>query len=336
MALIEARNLKKQYRVNVKRDGLAGAIFNLVNPRYQIKEAVKGISFLVDQTEMIGYIGANGAGKSTTIKMLTGILTPTSGEVIVDGLVPNANRIKNNMKIGVVFGQRTQMWWDIPVIESYKLIQKIYEVPIDTYKRNLKWYAEYLDINDLLKTPVRQLSLGQKMRCEIAAAFIHEPKIVFLDEPTIGLDFLIKEKIREFIRTVNKEKGITVFLTTHDLRDIEEISHRLIILDKGKIIHDGKIDEIRNTFNGYSTAHFRITNPMRRVDDLFSDVGDKVKVMSQNLYSVEIKFNKNTMSVARLIDTMSPHCNIIDVSIHEPSIETIVKNLYGEKAEVEV
>jgi viologen exporter family transport system ATP-binding protein len=151
MALIEARDLKKQYRVNVKRDGLAGAILNLVKPRYQIKEAVKGISFLVNQSEMIGYIGANGAGKSTTIKMLTGILTPTSGEVIVDGLVPNANRTKNNMKIGVVFGQRTQMWWDIPVIESYKLIQKIYEVPIDTYKRNLKWYAEYLDINDLLK-----------------------------------------------------------------------------------------------------------------------------------------------------------------------------------------
>jgi viologen exporter family transport system ATP-binding protein len=174
------------------------------------------------------------------------------------------------------------------------------------------------------------------MRCEIAAAFIHEPKVVFLDEPTIGLDFLIKEKIREFIRTVNKEKGITVFLTTHDLRDIEEISQRLIILDKGKIIYDGKIDEIRNTFNGYSTAHFRISNPLCRVDDLFSDVGDKVKVMSQNPYSVEIKFSKNTMSVARLIDTMSPHCNIIDVSIHEPSIETIVKNLYAEKAEVEV
>jgi ABC-2 type transport system ATP-binding protein len=171
MAIINVENLKKEYKISVKKEGLAGAFLSLFNPKYEIKEAVKGVSFNIEKGEMVGYIGANGAGKSTTIKMLTGILTPTSGKLIVNGLVPTKDRIKNNMKIGAVFGQRTQLWWDIPVIESYKLIQKIYEIPMETYNENLEYFSKTLGLTELLHVPVRQLSLGQKMRCEIAAAF---------------------------------------------------------------------------------------------------------------------------------------------------------------------
>ena len=176
MSVISVENLKKEYKISVKKEGLRGALLSLFNPQYEIKEAVKGVSFEIEEGEMVGYIGANGAGKSTTIKMLTGILTPTSGKVLINGLIPTKNRIKNNMQIGAVFGQRTQLWWDIPVIESYKLIQKIYEIPMDIYNENIEYFSETLGLRDLLRVPVRQLSLGQKMRCEIAAAFLQNPK----------------------------------------------------------------------------------------------------------------------------------------------------------------
>lgn len=330
MTIIEVENLRKEYRINKKKEGLSGAVLNLFNPKYEIKEAVKDINFSIEKGEMVGYIGANGAGKSTTIKMLTGILTPTSGKVTVNGLVPYKERTKNNLNIGVVFGQRTQLWWDIPVIESYKLIQKIYEIPTNRYKENLKFYTEYLDLGDLLKTPVRQLSLGQKMRCEITAAFIHDPNIVYLDEPTIGLDFMVKEKIREFIKLINKEKNITVIMTTHDLQDIEKVCNRIIIIDKGLIIYDGSLNEIKNRFSEYSTVNFQLLSEKIELNDILNHNFEKFNILSKEQNSLNIRFNRNKTTISDIINTISPYCEIHDLSINETSIETIVKDLYSQ------
>ncbi|MEI7475094.1 MAG: ATP-binding cassette domain-containing protein [bacterium] len=331
MTIIEVKNLKKEYKVNIKKEGLSGAILNVFKPKYEMKHAVKGVDFKISQGEMVGYIGANGAGKSTTIKMLTGILMPTSGSVIIDGLDPFKNRIQNNMKIGAVFGQRTQMWWDLPVIESYKLIQKIYEVPEERFQDNLKFYSDYLDLHDLLEIPVRQLSLGQKMRCEIAAAFIHDPKLVFLDEPTIGLDFMVKEKIREFIKILNKEKNITVILTTHDLQDIEEICERIIIIDNGMIVYDGSLEEIKSKFCEFAIVDFMIKTINIGLDEVLEAHSDKLTVLSKDPHNLSIKFNRNIITVAGVISIIAPFCNIADLSIKEDSIDTIIKDLYEKK-----
>lgn len=333
MAIINVENLRKEYKISVKKEGLTGAVLSLFNPKYEIKEAVKGISFNIEEGEMVGYIGSNGAGKSTTIKMLTGILTPTSGNIFVNGLVPTKDRIKNNMKIGAVFGQRTQLWWDIPVIESYKLLQKIYEIPIATYRANIDYFSQTLALKDLLHVPVRQLSLGQKMRCEIAAAFLHNPKIVYLDEPTIGLDFMVKEKIRKFIKQLNKERNTTVILTTHDLQDIEEICSRIIIIDKGSIIFDGALEEIKKDFSKYSIADILIKEVTPELQKFLKqdNVSFEILLVDENI--LNIKFDKSQITIAKIFEKLSKHCTILDLNIHDISIETIVKAFYERKSQ---
>lgn len=332
MAIINVENLKKEYKINIKKEGLTGAVLSLLNPKYEIKTAVKGVSFNIEEGEMVGYIGANGAGKSTTIKMLTGILNPTSGKVLVNGLVPTKDRIKNNMKIGAVFGQRTQLWWDIPVIESYKLIQKIYEIPIETYKENLEYFSETLGLKELLHVPVRQLSLGQKMRCEIAAAFLHNPKIVYLDEPTIGLDFMVKEKIRKFIKQLNKDKKTTVILTTHDLQDIEEICSRIIIIDKGSIMFDGDLEEIREEFNKFAVANILVKEVTQELQNFLKEQNTGFEVISTDENNLNIKFDRSEITIAGIFDKLSNYATILDLSIQDVSIETIVKTLYERKS----
>lgn len=333
MAIINVENLKKEYKISVKKEGLLGAILSLFNPKYEIKEAVKGVSFNIEEGEMVGYIGANGAGKSTTIKMLTGILTPTSGNILVNGLIPTKDRIKNNMKIGAVFGQRTQLWWDIPVIESYKLLQKIYEVPIETYNENLEYFSETLGLKELLHVPVRQLSLGQKMRCEIAAAFLHNPKIVYLDEPTIGLDFMVKEKIRKFIKQLNKDRKTTVILTTHDLQDIEEICSRIIIIDKGSIMFDGDLAEIRDEFSKYAVAQILMKEVTQEVKDFLNSANAGFELISVDENNLNIKFDRTEITIAGIFDRLSSYGTILDLSIQDVSIETIVKTLYERKSQ---
>lgn len=260
MAIIEVKKLVKTYKTLEKEEGMIGYIKNLVKPKYKEFKAVKGINFEIQEGELVGYIGENGAGKSTTIKMLTGLLTPTSGKVIVDGIVPNEKRIQNNQKIGAVFGQKTQLWWDLPVIESFRLIRKMYKIPENEYRKNLKKFSELLELEDLLEKQVKNLSLGQKMRCEIAATFLHNPKIVYLDEPTIGLDVFVKEKIRKFIKDINQEKNTTVILTTHDLNDIEDVCNRIILLDNGSIIYDGDKQKFKDTYGKYVIANLIITD----------------------------------------------------------------------------
>ena len=327
MSLIQVKNLVKEYKINVKKEGLSGAILNLFSPKYETNTAVNNISFSIEKGESVGYIGANGAGKSTTIKMLTGILTPTSGDLTINGIIPYKNRIKNNMQIGTVFGQRTQLWWDLPVIESYKLIQKIYEIPADTYKANLEMFTQLLELKELLKIPVRQLSLGQKMRCEICAAFLHNPKIVYLDEPTIGLDVIVKGRIREFIKTLNKDKKTTVVLTTHDLQDIEEVCSRVIIIDTGSIIYDGSIQNIKNEFGNRRTLNLSINNLNNNLTNVLNENKEVFSYLT-NDGVITIDFDGEKITASKLIDLISNHCEIIDLTIQEPSIESIVKSLY--------
>lgn len=265
MDIIKTKGLTKEFKIFNRREGVSGAFKDLFHREYHTFRAVDHIDFTVSKGEMVGYIGANGAGKSTTIKMLTGILVPTSGEIEVNGFVPYKEREKYTRGIGVVFGQRVQLWWDIAVIESLNLLRRIYNVSSQEFQERLERFDEILDIKDLLHLPVRKLSLGQRMRCELAAALIHNPPILFLDEPTIGLDVLAKAKIRDFLKEINREYNTTVLLTTHDLGDIEALCPRVAIIDHGKMLFDGPLEKledqwghedletiIRNIYQGHS------------------------------------------------------------------------------------
>ncbi len=255
MPIISARNLCKTFRLPVKAPGTRGALQHLVRPRYEQKTAVAGIDLQIETGESVGYVGPNGAGKSTTIKLLTGILHPTAGEVRVNGLEPFRQRIANAQQIGVVFGQRTQLWWDLPVQDSLRLLGDMYRVPAVTFRRTWGECVELLDLQPLLGKTARQLSLGQRMRCDLAAALLHAPPILFLDEPTIGLDVAVKARIRHFIKEINQQRGVTVLLTSHDLDDIEDLCTRLVMIDQGQIVFDGALAAIKARFGGARQLH---------------------------------------------------------------------------------
>lgn len=252
--MIKVEHVRKTYKVSKRNAGFGSALKALFHKEYEYIHALDDVSFTISEGEMVGYIGPNGAGKSSTIKILSGILTPEEGICQVDGLVPWKNRIQHVKNIGVVFGQRSQLWWDVPVLDSFELLKEIYQVSPLTYRRNLEQLTDLLNLSELLKTPVRQLSLGQRMRCEIAASLLHDPKILFLDEPTIGLDAVSKLAVRDFILQLNKEKNTTVILTTHDMQDIEALTSRVILIGKGQILLDGTIDDIRQNFDSTEEA----------------------------------------------------------------------------------
>ena len=323
MSIIEVKDLVKTYKIIEKEDGIKGYFKNLINPKYNEFTAVKGINFNIEEGELVGYIGENGAGKSTTIKVLTGLLTPTSGKVIVNGIIPNEKRIENNKNIGAVFGQKTQLWWDLPVIESFRLIKKMYKIPENEYRKNLKKFTEILNLDDLLEKQVKNLSLGQKMRCEIAATFLHNPKIVYLDEPTIGLDVLVKENIRRFIKDINKEKNTTVILTTHDLKDIEDVCDRIILLDKGQIIYDGEKQKFKDTYGQYVTAEFIINSKSANIDNL-----SNAEILEETESSLKVKFMHDETTIVKLMNEISNYCKIEDIHIKEAELEDILKEIY--------
>lgn len=243
--MITLEHVRKTYKVSKRDAGFLSACKSLFHKEYELIHALDDVSFTISDGEMVGYIGPNGAGKSSTIKILSGILTPEEGSCLVDGLTPWKNRIEYVRRIGVVFGQRSQLWWDVPVMDSFELLREIYQVDKHSFNRNLEQLTEMLNLAELLKTPVRQLSLGQRMRCEIAASLLHDPKLLFLDEPTIGLDAVSKLAVRDFILKLNKEKNTTVILTTHDMQDIEALTNRVILIGKGKILLDGTINDIK-------------------------------------------------------------------------------------------
>lgn len=326
MAIIEVKNLVKIYKTIEKEEGMLGYIKNLVKPKYKEFEAVKGINFKIKKGELVGYIGENGAGKSTTIKMLTGLLTPTVGQVVVDGIVPSQKRIQNNQNIGAVFGQKTQLWWDLPVIESFGLIKKMYKIPENEYRKNLKKFTQLLDLEELLEKQVKNLSLGQKMRCEIAATFLHNPKIVYLDEPTIGLDVFVKEKIRKFIKDINKEKNTTVILTTHDLKDIEDVCDRIILLDNGKIIYDGEKQKFKDTYGKYIIAEFITTNKKEPIQNNL--ILNNAEILEETENKLKIKFSHKETTIVNLMNEISKVCSIEDIHMKEAELEDILKEIY--------
>lgn len=319
MLRINAQGLTKEFKSHKSRPGLKGAFRDLLNREYQLLRAVDDVSLQVNEGEMVGYIGENGAGKSTTIKMLTGILMPSSGHLEINGMTPHKERERFVRTIGVVFGQRSQLWWDIAVQESFNLLKKVYRVKDS---RHLDHMIEVLDIAELLDKPVRKLSLGQRMRCELVAALIHNPPLVFLDEPTIGLDVLVKLKIREFLKEMNAEYGTTILLTTHDLTDIEALCKRVVLLDQGKIIYDGALSSLKDKWGEGKTLHIEFGEA---VDPSQLPRGFNWIQKSPIQYSTLI----NGLSVSDVLAKVS-HLQIKDLSIDETSTEQIIRRIYEE------
>ena len=323
MALIEVKDLVKDYRLNVRKKGLLGALLSLLIPEYKIKRAVNSISFSIEKGEMVGFIGPNGAGKSTTVKMLTGILVPTSGTIIMGGLSPHKNRKKNASRIGAVFGQRTQLWWDLPAGDTFDLLKYIYRIPDKRFKENMSMFNELLGLNEFLSQPVRQLSLGQRMRGDIAAALIHDPEIVFFDEPTIGLDVVAKEKIREFIRQINKTRNTTMLFTTHDMLDIEKTCKRMLIIDQGIIIYDGTVEQIKERYGKMRTL---IVEFNQKYDNI--NVPSGVKLVEEKDNRKWFEFKKDEIQISDFIGGLTSKYSVADLTINEPEIEAIIREIY--------
>jgi ABC-2 type transport system ATP-binding protein len=328
--IIRADNLSKTFRTLKRQPGLAGAVRNLFSTDYEEIKAVDKVSFEIAPGELVGYIGPNGAGKSTTIKMLTGILHPTAGEVMVDGLVPQQERIRNSKKIGVIFGQRTQLMYDIPPGDSFELMRKMYAIPTSRYQANLKQFIELLEPGEFMKRPVRQLSLGQRMRCELVASLLHDPKIVYLDEPTIGMDVVAKERIREFILRLNQERGTTILLTTHDINDIERLCHRVIIIDKGQLIYDGTLANIKRQYGRWRRVVFSLADGAK-LDDLaasLAQVGDGLKAKTRDDGSVVVGFDPQRIAATTLTRHIVNNYPVSDLAVEEADLEAIIREIY--------
>src|SRR5271167_4341886 len=333
--LIHVQDLTKHFRTFRRRPGIWGGLQNLFVRDYQTVEAVDRITFDVTQGEMVGYIGPNGAGKSTTIKMLTGILVPTSGEVRVGGYVPWRERRQYVRTIGVVFGQRTQLWWDIAVIESLHLLRKMYGVSQRDFDERMAVFAEILGLKDYLHTPVRKLSLGERMRCDLAAALLHNPPLLFLDEPTIGLDVVAKDHIRHFLRAINREFRTTVLLTTHDLDDIEELCRRIMIIDHGKVLYDGQLAQLKQQLLRTKQIKF-VLKDRTQADclDTFSRDGLDVDQVDELTY--RIRFDRVKVSTSDLIRKILDTVEVRDLLIEDEPIEEIIKRIYAGEAQLEV
>lgn len=325
MSIISVKNLSKTFKKPIREEGLLGMIKSFFSRKYEEVHAVEDISFDIAEGEIVGYIGANGAGKSTTIKMMCGILHPTGGSVSVDGMDFEGHRQEINREMGVVFGQKTQLWWDIPLIETFKILKSIYEVSDEEYEERFGYLCELLDMKPFLNQTVRSLSLGQRMRADFAAALIHSPKIVYLDEPTIGLDVLVKDKIRGAIKELNKKYNITVILTTHDMKDIEELCSRIIIIDKGKILYDGKLTDIKYRFGNTKTIYIP-NNVTIDEDSLKAEFGAVTIEAADDRFA--IKFSQNDVDLDSMLLYLINNYHIKDFKIEDISIEDITKKLY--------
>lgn len=322
--MIEIENLSKAFQV-AKRTG--SGVKSLFKREYETVHAIKDVSFTVQRGEMVGYIGPNGAGKSTTIKIMSGVLTPTSGKCLINGLVPWESRKKHVQNIGVVFGQKTQLWWDVPVIDSFQMLKSIYKIPEKNYQHSFNTLVETLKISHLLKVPVRQLSLGQRMRVEIAASLLHGPDLLFLDEPTIGLDASSKLAVREFIKHLNQTKNTTVILTTHDMQDIEALTNRIVLIGKGEKLYDGDLEHMKRTF----VKHKKVTAYYEVSVTRFSMRG--CDVLKQNENQLELLVDLSCQNVPAVIGSLSNQYNLLDIAVSGQPIEETVLNLY-EKFEV--
>jgi ABC-2 type transport system ATP-binding protein len=320
VTVVELEGIEKVFTVRRPRAGVTG-LGRLRRERLDVR-AVDGISLEIERGEMVGYVGPNGAGKSTTIKMLTGILVPSSGRISVLGLEPTRQRIDLARRIGVVFGQRTQLWWDLPLSDSFELLHHIYRIDDDRYRTNLAAFSKVLDLEPFLATPVRQLSLGQRMRGDLAAALLHDPEILFLDEPTIGLDVVAKARIREFLTEVNRERGTTLLLTTHDMDDIEHLCRRMLIIDHGRVIYDGDLQTIRRRFGGESILVVDLDEPGAAIE---VDGARVVKIDGPRQW---LSFRRDDVTAADLIARVAARVPLRDLALEEPEIEDVVRRIY--------
>jgi ABC-2 type transport system ATP-binding protein len=325
MSKIVVENLTKTFQIPERRSGLWGAFVGVARRKYREVRALDDISFSIEPGELVGYIGPNGAGKSTTIKVISGILNPDSGSCEIDGLVPWDDRVTHVRRIGVVFGQRTQLWWDLPVVESFDLLRDIYNVAYDEYQTTKAELVEKLDIESLLNVPVRLLSLGQRMRCDLAAALLHRPSILFLDEPTVGLDSVSKLVFRSFIREINKDRNLTVILTTHDMDDIEALCKRVMVIGNGKILSDGPLEVLRNQISPERLLIVDFVEDSARI----SDVG--ATVLEHSGHRARLSFNPNEISASELISRVTAQHPVRDLFVENPPIEEIIARMYKER-----
>jgi len=322
MALIELSGVSRTYKTVVKKKGLSGAFKNLLKPEYKKIEAVKDLSFTIKRGEAVGFIGPNGAGKSTTVKMLTGILEPGTGKVLVNGFDPVKDRKRYVASIGVVFGQRTQLWWDLPVADTLDLLKSVYQISNRTFKENMEIFQDILGLADFMNQPVRQLSLGQRMRADLAAALLHNPDCLFLDEPTIGLDVVAKKNIREFIGLINRERKTSILFTTHDMVDLEKTCRRIMIIDKGALVYDGSLDQIRKSLGGNRRLEVEFTAPPGKLQ--FPDV----EIEDHSEYKKSFIFHRDKVQISQLIQQISEGCSVSDLTVKEPEIEGIIADIY--------
>lgn len=329
--MIYVENIRKEFKKTIKQPGLLGSVKSLFKPKTEKVVAVDDISFHVPKGEILGFIGPNGAGKSTVIKMLTGILTPSAGSCTINGKNPQKNRKSYVKEIGVVFGQRTQLWWDLPLCETYAVLKEIYEVEDSAYKRKMDLLNEVLDLQDFIKSPVRTLSLGQRMRADIAASLLHSPKVLFLDEPTIGLDVVVKDNIRRAIAKINEEEQTTVILTTHDLSDIELLSNRIVMIDKGKNVFDGTVDELKSNYGQMRELNFELQS----ADDINAldykahfKLSDEDVTVKNDGKKVTIRFNSDSVPVSDMLSYTLSGVHISDISVKDADIEEIIRRLY--------
>ncbi|MBE3559062.1 MAG: ATP-binding cassette domain-containing protein [Ktedonobacteraceae bacterium] len=335
--IIEAQGLGKTFRVAKRRPGLLGGLRSIVDPEMRVVRAVSDLDLSVERGEMIGLIGPNGAGKSTTIKMLTGILKPTSGHLRVAGLVPLQQRRELAAHIGVVFGQHTQLWWDLPLIDSLRLLRHLYRVPEKRHRANLEHLRTMLDLDEFLDTPVRQLSLGQRMRGDLAAALLHEPELLYLDEPTIGLDVVAKARIREFLLTLNAERGTTVLLTTHDMDDVEMLCPRMVIIDHGRKLYDGSVAAIRARFGGERTLIAVLDATEQAALSLdaqgrpqLDGLPHGVRLAQINGPHLWLSFGRDALPAHELVAWLGARYRLRDVTFQEPEIEDVIRRIYEE------
>lgn len=331
MGVIKVDKITRKFRRQIRKKGIWGALQSLFSREYEEIIAVNNVSFEIPEGEILGYIGPNGAGKSTTIKMLVGILVPSSGHIEVNGIVPYKSRIENAKNIGVVFGQRTQLWWDIPVSESFNLLKYMYKIQDKQFKENIEIFSDILSIDEFINVPVRQLSLGQRMRADLCAAMLHNPRILYLDEPTIGLDVVVKEKIRQFIKRINAIRKTTVILTTHDMSDIEKLCHKVMLIHKGEIVYTGDLNSLKNVYGPEEEVVIDFfDNKQPEIKSLFEK--DKIDI-SFNDNRLHIKYDKKVLNSTMIIERILSRHKIKDFVVKDTDIESVIRTIYSKLKE---
>jgi ABC-2 type transport system ATP-binding protein len=324
--IIQATNIQKEFRRPKRIDGAFGGLRTFFTREYDTTRAVDDVSFSIDEGELVGYLGSNGAGKSTTIKMLSGILVPSGGEVTVAGITPWKDRERNALNIGVVFGQRTQLWWDLPLRDSLQIIGKLYRLDESRYRANLAKMTGLLDLGPFLNTPVRQLSLGQRMRGDLAAAMLYEPRILYLDEPTVGLDVVAKERMRQFVEQVNREAGTTIMLTTHDLADVERLCKRIVFIDKGRVLFDGAVTDLKRRYAPYRELNVTLA-PNGSTDEHPGLDLPGAEIVSREEGRLVVRFDPERIPVTDVISTVVARFTVSDIAIVEPALEGVVREI---------